>query len=182
MTPPGSSGSPGHDRAREVRCPLPVGERHSSQDEDVPRHCCPPAVVAGVWGDRPAHSIRSGGLQRRNILFGDSHAPPGATRGVSPVIEPGHHRRTCPHGGRLCGRFERRHRASAYSPGLRWSRTAGGPWTSSSGATTLWPASGTAAPATAGQTISLFYRTLWQWTGSPPGAYTLPVNLTLTSP
>ncbi|AMW04835.1 hypothetical protein [Gemmatimonas phototrophica] len=68
------------------------------------------------------------------------------------------------------------------SADLRWARTAGGPWTSSSSATTIWPASGTAAPATAGQTISLFYRTLWQWTGSPPGAYTLPVNLTLTSP
>jgi hypothetical protein len=65
---------------------------------------------------------------------------------------------------------------------LRWSRTSSGPWMSSSSATTLWPASGTAAPATAGQSISLFYRTLWQWTSSPPGAYTLPVNLTLTSP
>jgi hypothetical protein len=65
---------------------------------------------------------------------------------------------------------------------LRWSRTAGGPWISSAGASTLWPASGSAAPATAGQTIALFYRTLWQWTGSPPGAYALPVNLTLTSP
>jgi hypothetical protein len=65
---------------------------------------------------------------------------------------------------------------------LRWSRTAGGPWISSATASTLWPASGSAAPATAGQTIALFYRTLWQWTGSPPGAYALPVNLTLTSP
>lgn len=65
---------------------------------------------------------------------------------------------------------------------LRWSRSASGPWISSLSTTTLWPASGTAAPATAGQSIALFYRTLWQWTGSPPGGYTLPVNLTLTSP
>jgi hypothetical protein len=65
---------------------------------------------------------------------------------------------------------------------LQWSRAAGGPWASSASAATLWPASGSSAPATAGQTVSLFYRTIWQWTSSPPGSYALPVNITLTSP
>ena len=76
---------------------------------------------------------------------------------------------------------------SAANPGkpandLRWSRAATGPWTLAGTASTLWPATGTAAPATASQTVSLFYRTLWQWTGNPPGTYALPVNITLTSP
>lgn len=65
---------------------------------------------------------------------------------------------------------------------LQWSRSASGPWFASSNASTLWPASGSSAPATAGTTVPLFYRTLWQWTSSPPGTYALPVNITLTSP
>ena len=59
---------------------------------------------------------------------------------------------------------------------------ASGPWTSSASSATLWPVAATSAAATAGVTIPLFYRTLWNWTTSPPGAYTIPVNLTLTSP
>lgn len=65
---------------------------------------------------------------------------------------------------------------------LFWSRDANGAWLSSGTAATLWPVSGPSAPPSAGQTIPLFYRTRWHWTGSPPGTYTLPVNITLTSP
>lgn len=65
---------------------------------------------------------------------------------------------------------------------LLWSGSAAGPYTSSASSSTVWPANGLAAPATAGQSIPLFYRTQWTWTTSPPGTYTLPVNLTITSP
>lgn len=65
---------------------------------------------------------------------------------------------------------------------LLWGRTASGPFQSSASAATLWPSVGTSAPPTSGQAVALFYRTLWQWTTSPPGNYALPVNLTLTSP
>ncbi len=68
------------------------------------------------------------------------------------------------------------------SSDLLWSGSASGPWTSSASSATLWPLAATSAAATAGVTIPLFYRTLWSWTTSPPGAYTIPVNLTLTSP
>lgn len=68
------------------------------------------------------------------------------------------------------------------SSDLLWSGAASGPWTSGASSGTIWPVSGASAVATAGQTIPLFYRTLWNWTTSPPGAYTMPVNLTLTSP
>jgi hypothetical protein len=65
---------------------------------------------------------------------------------------------------------------------LLWARSAAGPFQSSVAAVTLWPSAGTSAPPTNGQIVALFYRTLWQWTTSPPGNYALPVNLTLTSP
>jgi hypothetical protein len=65
---------------------------------------------------------------------------------------------------------------------LLWGPTATGPWVSSATSATLWPSSGQVAPATSGQSLALFYRTQWSWTTSPPGAYSLPVNITLTSP
>lgn len=65
---------------------------------------------------------------------------------------------------------------------LLWSRDAGGPWMSSATSTTLWPAIGGVAPAASGLQIPLFYRAMWTWTGSPPGTYAIPVNITLTSP
>lgn len=65
---------------------------------------------------------------------------------------------------------------------LLWSRAAGGATTSAAESATLWPASGLGAPATSGQSVPLFYRTLWSWTTSPPGSYSIAVNLTLTSP
>lgn len=66
---------------------------------------------------------------------------------------------------------------------LSWGTTNAGPWVSSATSSTLWPTGTlTTAPATAGQTLSLFYRTLWTWTSTPPGSYSLPVNITLTSP
>lgn len=76
---------------------------------------------------------------------------------------------------------------SADNPGkpaaeLLWSGSTAGPWISSSASGTLWPVSGQVAPATSGQPIPLFYRAIWTWTGTPPGSYTLPVNITLTSP
>lgn len=65
---------------------------------------------------------------------------------------------------------------------LLWSGSAAGPYTSSASSGTVWPINSLAAPATASQSIPLFYRTQWTWTTSPPGTYTLPVNLTITSP
>ncbi len=65
---------------------------------------------------------------------------------------------------------------------LRWSASAGGPWVSSATSATLWPTSSLVAPATSGQSLSLFYRSLWTWTANPPGNYSIPVNITLTSP
>lgn len=65
---------------------------------------------------------------------------------------------------------------------LQWSRIAGGPWQSSAASATLWPVTGELAPAAGGQSLALFYRATWTWTGSPPGTYSIPVNITLTSP
>lgn len=65
---------------------------------------------------------------------------------------------------------------------LEWGPTATGPFQSLGESTTLWPTAGSAAPATAGQTVSLYYRSRWAWTTSPPGSYSIAVNLTITSP
>lgn len=65
---------------------------------------------------------------------------------------------------------------------LEWSVSATGPFSSAGTSRQLWPTSGAAAPATAAQTVPLFYRVRWNWVNTPPGAYTLPVTITLTSP
>lgn len=63
------------------------------------------------------------------------------------------------------------------SEDLRW-RIADGPLTaiSTTGAQVISGAAGIAATAT------LTFSTLWPWSSSPPGTYTLPVTLTLTAP
>ncbi len=65
---------------------------------------------------------------------------------------------------------------------LQWSATASGPWVSSATSATLWPTNSLVAPATSGRSLAIFYRSLWSWTANPPGNYSIPVNITLTSP
>ena len=65
---------------------------------------------------------------------------------------------------------------------LEWSTSATGPFNGAGAVRQLWPSSGAAASATALQTISLFYQVRWSWANSPPGTYSLPVTITLTSP
>ncbi len=65
---------------------------------------------------------------------------------------------------------------------LEWSVSATGSFTSAAVAGRLWPSSATSAPPTSAQSVPLFYRVRWNWVNSPPGAYSLPVTITLTSP
>lgn len=65
---------------------------------------------------------------------------------------------------------------------LEWNVSAAGPFVGAGTSRQLWPSSGAAAPATAAEIVPLFYRVRWNWVNSPPGAYTLPVTITLTSP
>jgi hypothetical protein len=61
---------------------------------------------------------------------------------------------------------------------LQWGLAAGGPFTAmSTTATTL--ATGT---ATAGQVVTLHLRSAYAWTLDTPGAYSLPLQLTITAP
>lgn len=65
---------------------------------------------------------------------------------------------------------------------LEWSVNSTGPFAGAGSSRQLWPSSGAAAPPTAAQSIPMFYRVRWNWVNTPPGAYTLPVTITLTSP
>lgn len=65
---------------------------------------------------------------------------------------------------------------------LEWGLSASGPFSGAATARQLWPGTGASAPATAAQTVSLFYQVRWNWVNTPPGAYSLPVTITLTSP
>jgi hypothetical protein len=65
---------------------------------------------------------------------------------------------------------------------LEWSNSATGVFTSSAASGRLWPSAAGSAPPTSAQTVPLFYRVRWSWVNSPPGAYSLPVTITLTSP
>lgn len=61
---------------------------------------------------------------------------------------------------------------------LQWGTAAGGPFTamSTTGATV-----GTGT-ATAGTTVNLYLRSVYVWTLDTPGAYSLPLQLTITAP
>ena len=61
---------------------------------------------------------------------------------------------------------------------LQWGTAAGGPFANmSTTAVTI----GTGA-ATAGTTVNLYLRSVYQWTLDRPGAYSLPLQLTITAP
>jgi hypothetical protein len=61
---------------------------------------------------------------------------------------------------------------------LQWSVAAGGPFTGL-GTVGTGIATGT---ATAGQTVTLYLRSLYAWTLDTPGSYSLPLVLTITAP
>ncbi|MGH7701378.1 MAG: hypothetical protein ACREMJ_12775 [Gemmatimonadales bacterium] len=61
---------------------------------------------------------------------------------------------------------------------LRWSTAGGGPFT---GLSTI-PVDAQTGGASGGAAVTLFYRTVYDWTLDTPGAYSLPVVLTLTAP
>jgi len=61
---------------------------------------------------------------------------------------------------------------------LQWGTAVGGPFTNLSGSAT---AIGTGT-ATAGQTVSLYLRTRYDWTLDTPGSYSLPLVLTISAP
>lgn len=69
-------------------------------------------------------------------------------------------------------------RADKPATDLQWSVAAGGPFASLS-TTGVGIATGT---ATAGQTVTLHLRSLYSWTLDTPGAYSLPLQLTITAP
>lgn len=69
-------------------------------------------------------------------------------------------------------------RANKPASDLTWSTSAGGSFT---GLTTT-PATVQSLSATAGSSLSLFYRTLYAWNLDTPGNYSLTVVITLASP
>ncbi|HET7632332.1 MAG TPA: hypothetical protein VFK16_08465 [Gemmatimonadaceae bacterium] len=65
---------------------------------------------------------------------------------------------------------------------LEYATSPGGPYTAmpgNGGATALTVATGT---ATAGTTVTIYYRVLWDWTLDSAGSYSLPVILNISAP
>jgi len=69
-------------------------------------------------------------------------------------------------------------RTNKPSSDLQWSTSSTGPF---AGVTTA-PATVRSGTATAGSSIALFYRTLYNWSLDTPGSYSLQVVFTITSP
>ena len=68
------------------------------------------------------------------------------------------------------------------SSDLLWSTAPNGTYKPSNISSQFMPATVGSAPATSGTDATIYFRSLWNWTSSPPGNYKLPVSFTLVAP